>query len=82
MIDSSPFTALAETLRERREVIADREFYARDPAGHLARLQNVSERVGELSRALPEPLDPQLAHFLERCSFDKALAWLEARSAG
>jgi hypothetical protein len=78
MTEADPFAQLAEALRERRAVIADREFYARDAAGHLAKLQAVSERITVLADALPRPVDPQLAHFIERCSFDKALAMLEA----
>jgi hypothetical protein len=70
---------LADALRERLSVIADREFYGRDPAGHLARLQAVSERIAALGQQLPAPADPQLAHFLDRASYDKALAHLEAR---
>jgi hypothetical protein len=81
MTDTSPFASLAEALRQRRAVIADRDFYARDPAGHLARLQAVSEQVTVLSTALPKPVDPQLAHYLERCSFDKALAHLESQQS-
>jgi hypothetical protein len=78
MAPSSPAQTLATALRERRSVIADREFYARDPQGHLAQLQSVSERIVTLARDLPQPVDPQLAHFLERCSYDKALAFLES----
>ena len=74
------FRELAEALRERLAVIADRELYARDPATHLQRLQSASTRIVELQGQLPPPLDPQLAHFLQRCSYDKALAWLEENS--
>lgn len=80
MTEGPPAARLADALRERRAVIADREFYARDPAGHLARLQEVSQRITVLAAELPRPVDPQLAHFLERCSFDKALAFLEGAS--
>ncbi len=73
------FQALAEALRARLRVIADRESYQRDVAAHLGQLQAVSERVVELQSRLPRPLDPMLAHYLERCSYDKALAWIEAR---
>lgn len=73
--------ALAEALRERRRLIADREFHARDEAGHLRQLAQVSARIVEFASALPSPVDPELAHFLQRCSYDKALAWLEARAA-
>ncbi|HSI14756.1 MAG TPA: hypothetical protein VK961_22070 [Chthoniobacter sp.] len=69
--------SLATALRERLAVIADREWYARDPAGHLERLRTVSEQITTLQHQLPPPVDPQLTHFLERCSYDKALAFLE-----
>jgi len=69
--------SLAIALRERLAVIADREWYARDPEGHLDRLRTVSEQITILQRQLPPPVDPQLTHFLERCSYDKALAFLE-----
>jgi hypothetical protein len=75
----SPAEELAEALRLRRALIADREFYARDPAGHLDQLKSASERITLVSTQLPAPVDPQLAHFLERCSYDKALAFLEER---
>ena len=71
--------SLVVALRERLAVIADREWYARDPAGHLDRLRAVSEQITMLQQQLPEPVDPQLRHFFERCSYDKALAFLEAR---
>jgi hypothetical protein len=73
--------ALAEALRARRRLIADREFYARDQAGHLRQLADVSAQIVELSSALPAPVDPELAHFLQRCSYDKALLWLEEQAA-
>jgi len=39
---TSPYQALAAALRERLAVIADREFYARDPAAHLEKLRAIS----------------------------------------
>jgi hypothetical protein len=74
------FLELAEALRERLAVIADRELYARDPATHLQRLQSASTRIVEIQGQLPGPLDPRLAHYLQRCSYDKALSWLEENS--
>jgi len=71
--------SLAAALRERLAIIADRELFARDPADHLHRLRTVSEQIVALQDQLPPPVDPQLAHFLERQSYDKALAFLEAR---
>jgi len=75
----SPAQDLAGALRERVHLIADRDFYQRDPAGHLAALQAVSAKIVAISDSLPRPLDPRLAHYLERCSFDKALAWLDGQ---
>jgi hypothetical protein len=75
----SPYQALAVALRERLAVIADRDLYQRDPASHLEQLKSVSERVTTLQQQLPPPVDPQLAHYLQRCSYDKALAFLEER---
>ena len=68
---------LAAALRVRLAVIADREGYARDPQAHLRRLQDASEEITTLQTQLPAPVDRHLAHYLERCSYDKALAWLE-----
>jgi hypothetical protein len=74
---ATPQQALTTALRERLAVIADRELFARDPAAHLDRLRTASERIVELQTQLPAPIDPQLAHYLQRCSYDKALAFLE-----
>jgi len=67
---------LAAALRERLAIIAD-EASRRDPEAHTARLRVVSEKIDNLAKALPEPVDPQLAHFLQRRSYDKALELLE-----
>ena len=75
---NSPETQLTAALRERLALIAD-EASRRDPDRHLAKLQSVSEKIAELKKQLPPPVDPELAHFLARCSYDKALALLEAR---
>jgi hypothetical protein len=72
-----PYQTLAEVLRERLAVIADRAAYQLDPSGHLVRLQKVSEQIIALRAALPSPVDPQLAHYLDRSSYDKALAFIE-----
>ena len=44
---------------------------------HMARLRAVSEKIEELQAALPQPIDPRLAHYLQRRSYDKALEFLE-----
>jgi hypothetical protein len=73
---NSPEKQLAVALRERLALIAN-EASRRDPTRHLAQLRVVSEKIASLEKKLPLPVDPQLAHFLQRCSYDKALALLE-----
>jgi len=75
---STTHANLAAALRERLAVIADRAAYERDAAAHLERLKSASERIEALQAQLPPPVHPRLAHFLERRSYDKALALLEA----
>lgn len=74
----TPYRTLAAALRERLEIIADREAYARDPAAHLERLKAASEKVAAAQVALPDDVPPELAHYLQRCSYDKALSFIEA----
>jgi hypothetical protein len=38
-------------------------------------------RIDELGRQLPPGADPQLVHFIQRKSFEKAALWLEGRKA-
>lgn len=70
------FEDLALALRERRQIVAD-EVSRLDPASHIERLRVISEKITTVTNSLPQPVDPQLAHFLARCSYDKALAFLE-----
>ena len=70
---------LAAALRERLKIISD-ETSRRDPDQHIARLREISDRIQSLSAALPQPIPPRLAHFLDRRSYDKALEFL--RSGG
>ena len=67
---------LKEALRERIAIIQD-EQSRRDEAKHIARLREVSEKIAKLQAALPQPIDPRLAHYLQRRSYDKALEFLE-----
>ena len=67
---------LAQALRERLTVIRD-EQSRRDEAKHIARLKAVSERIDDLQARLSKPIDPRLAHYLQRKSYDKALELLE-----
>ena len=72
---------LAQALRERLAVIRDEES-RRDEAKHIARLKAVSEKIDKLHATLPQPVDPRLAHYLQRKSYDKALEYLEANCRG
>ena len=67
---------LRDSLRERIAIIQD-EQSRRDPDTHMARLRAVSEKIEKLQAALPQPVDPRLAHYLQRRSYDKALEFLE-----
>ena len=71
-------TELAEALRERLKIISDEES-RRDPEEHVKRLREISKRIEALAVALPQPIPPRLAHFLDRRSYDKALEFLENR---
>jgi hypothetical protein len=66
---------LADALRERRKIIAD-ESSRRNPNQHMARLHEISDRIESLAAALPRPIPPRLAHFLDHRSYDKALEFL------
>jgi hypothetical protein len=66
---------LADALRERLKIISD-EASRRDPDQHVRRLREISERIETLAAALPQPIPPRLAHFLDRRSYDKALEFL------
>jgi hypothetical protein len=79
MTASNPYQTLAAALRERLAVIADRELYARDPAAHLEKLKAVSEKIDAAQLQIPLPINPELLHFLQRRSYDKALALLESQ---
>jgi hypothetical protein len=68
---------LREALRERLAIIHDEES-RRDEERHMARLRVISEKIDKLQAALPQPVDPRLAHYLQRKSYDKALEFLAA----
>ena len=73
------FVDLREALRERLAIIHDEES-RRDEEKHIARLRVISEKIDKLQAALPRPIDPQFAHYLQRRSYDKALEFLEERA--
>jgi len=75
----SAIVDLAAALRDRLAIIRDEQSRG-DPEKHIARLRDVSEKIDKLAAALPKPIDPQLAHFLQRKSYDKALELLEGQA--
>lgn len=68
---------LAGALRERLEIVGD-EASRQNPDAHMLRLQQVSERIEAIERRLAPTLHPQLRHYLQRCSYTKALAYIDA----
>jgi hypothetical protein len=79
LVDGIP-VQLAAALRQRLAIVAD-ESSRRDVAQHIERLKQISRRIDELRQRLPKPVHPQLAHFLERSSYEKALEFLERNQA-
>lgn len=75
-MDQKIFIQLREVLQARHEIIADHDHRDRDPAGHLERLKTVSLELERLEQQLPPDTDPHLRHFLQRRSYEKALAQL------
>jgi hypothetical protein len=69
-------TDLAAALRERLAIIRDEES-RRNQDAHITRLQAISEKIETLEAALPRPINPRLAHYLQRRSYEKALELLE-----
>ncbi len=74
---TSAYQDLAHALRTRLQVIGDQNLRARDPELQLTKLREASEAIASAQTKLVPPVDPRLGHYLERCSYDKALAWLE-----
>lgn len=77
METNNSYRALADALRERLAVIADHEARSKDAAAHLERLKAVSEKILRIQSELPPGIPPRLNHFLQGCSYDKALAFIE-----
>lgn len=68
-------------LRERRRVIADHDWRDRDADGHLTALRDVSEKLSVLTASLDGSSPARLRHFLDNCSYDKALMFLTGETA-
>ena len=73
---SNTIVDLRTALIERLAIIQDEES-RRDEARHIDRLRAVSEKIDTLQAALPQRVDPRLAHYLQRRSYEKALEFLQ-----
>ena len=75
MLEKAELSELIGLLEERLRVIGDTTLRERDPAGQLARLQEVSEAIVAFHLMHRAKIQPRLNHFLENCSYAKALEW-------
>ena len=66
---------LIALLEQRLAVIGDAELRESDPDAQLEQLKNVSESIIELQGNLKGRIPFRLEHFLENCSYDKAIGW-------
>ena len=73
---------LAELLRRRIEIIGDHAWRDADAEAHLEALKNVSLEIEAAHQSMADQLPFRLNHFLERCSYDKALAFIEEGDTG
>lgn len=79
-MESQDFETLVGLLQERLEIIADAEMRKNAPDRQLSELQRVSEAIVEFHREHKGSMHNRLNHFLENCSFDKALAWAQEQA--
>lgn len=75
MIGKVEIRELTGLLEERLRVIGDRELRERDPDAHLAKLRELSEAITTYHANHHSEIPPRLNHFLENCSYEKALDW-------
>jgi len=72
------YTAVEEALRKRLAVVVDHALRDRNPAEHLTALKSAHQELEAQRALLPADTDARLLHFLERQSYEKALAFLES----
>ncbi len=75
MMEKTELRELVGLLEERLRVIGDGELRERDPDGHLALLRESSEAITAFHAGRRGGIPPRLNHFLENCSYAKALDW-------
>tara|TARA_R110002096_G_scaffold20971_3_gene68467 strand:+ start:2020 stop:2283 length:264 start_codon:yes stop_codon:yes gene_type:complete len=74
-LNSDQLNTLIELLERRLEVIGDEALRDSDPDEQLSQLKQVSEAITVFHKGNEEVLPNRLKHFLESCSFAKALDW-------
>ncbi len=67
---------LQRALEARRLIIADQEFRDRDPQAHLAALRKAAAAIDAAVERLGCSTPPELNHYLQGQSYDKAADWL------
>ena len=72
------FESLGSALRKRLDVVSDHALRDRDPAAHLEAIKAAHRELESQIAALPPDTDPRLLHFLERQSYEKAVAFLRS----
>lgn len=72
---------LRELLERRLVIIADQELREKNPAEQLEQLRTVSEEIMAMHQQAKGTLPPRLEHYLDRASYQKALAWLKGEEA-
>lgn len=70
------YSELLRLITKRLDLVADRGFYHRDPAGHLEALRDSAKELELLAGRLPPDAPPVLKHYLERQSLAKAADFL------
>jgi hypothetical protein len=76
-LNEGQLTELIEMLERRLTVIGDAEMRESDPDRQLKELQSVSEAIMVFHQEHEGVMHNRLNHFLENCSFDKAIAWAQ-----
>jgi hypothetical protein len=72
---------LAALLRTRLAVIANHAWRDSDSAAHLNALKEVSLAIEARQQECWSNMSAKLRHYMERRSYDKALAYLEGKDA-
>jgi len=67
--------SLIDLLELRLKIIGDRDLRENEPEEQLRQLQEVSESLMAWHKQHADRLSPRLNHFMEGCSYEKALAW-------